>query len=183
METIEKRRKKHSVGVFVEPRNKNEKGIKAFIQRMGSYLSGMVMPNIGAFIACGIITALFIEDGWLPNAELVTLVEPMLYYLLPLLIAYTGGDKVYGQRGAVVGSIATLGVIVGSGVPMFIGAMVLGPLGAYSMKKFDNFFKDKINPAFKMLFINFSSGIIGFLLAILAFYAVGPFVTSLIGIS
>lgn len=163
----------------MEQTNSGKKGTKAFVQRMGSYLSGMVMPNIGAFIAWGIITALFIEDGWLPNADLATMVGPMLTYLLPLLIAYTGGNTVYGQRGAVVGSVATLGVIVGSEVPMFIGAMALGPLGAYCIKKFDEMFKDKIKAGLEMLVNNFSSGIIGFLLAIVAFYGVGPFVTTL----
>jgi len=163
----------------LEQTSNGKKGTKAFIQRMGSYLSGMVMPNIGAFIAWGIITALFIEDGWLPNADLATMVGPMLTYLLPLLIAYTGGSTVYGQRGAVVGSVATLGVIVGSEVPMFIGAMALGPLGAYCIKKFDDMFKDKIKAGLEMLVNNFSSGIIGFLLAIAAFYGVGPFVTIL----
>ncbi|MDN6290347.1 MAG: PTS mannitol transporter subunit IICB [Tetragenococcus koreensis] len=139
----------------------------------------MVMPNIGAFIAWGIITALFIEDGWLPNADLASMVGPMLTYLLPILIGYTGGHTVYGQRGAVVGSIATLGVIVGSEVPMFIGAMALGPLGAFCIKKFDEAFKDKIKAGLEMLVNNFSSGIIGFLLAILAYYGIGPLVTTL----
>lgn len=156
-----------------------KKGAKATVQRIGSYLSGMVMPNIGAFIAWGIITALFIEAGWLPNADLATMVDPMLKYLLPILIGYTGGNMVYGQRGAVVGAIATIGVIVGSEVPMFIGAMALGPLGGYCVKKFDDVFKDKIRAGFEMLVNNFSSGIIGFILAIIAFYAVGPFVTGL----
>ena len=165
----------------MEQTNSGKKGTKAFVQRMGSYLSGMVMPNIGAFIAWGIITALFIEDGWLPNADLASMVDPMLTYLLPLLIGYTGGNMVYGQRGAVVGAIATLGVIVGSDVPMFIGAMALGPFGGYCVKKFDDVFKDKIKAGFEMLVNNFSSGIIGFLLAIVAYYGVGPFVTILTG--
>lgn len=166
----------------MEQNNENEKGVMAFVQRMGNHLSDMVMPNIGAFIAWGMITALFIEDGWLPNADLVTLVDPMLYYLLPILIAYTGGNNIYGQRGAVVGAIATLGVIVGSDIPMFIGAMILGPLSSYSIKKFDEFFGSKIKPGFEMLFNNFSTGIIGFLWAILAFYTVGPIVTTLVGL-
>ncbi|MGB7366187.1 PTS mannitol transporter subunit IICB [Carnobacterium jeotgali] len=156
-----------------------KKGTKATVQRFGSYLSSMVMPNIGAFIAWGIITALFIEAGWLPNADLATMVDPMLKYLLPLLIGYTGGSMVYGQRGAVVGAIATMGVIVGSEVPMFIGAMALGPLGGFLVKKFDDIFKDKIRAGFEMLVNNFSSGIIGFILSVIAFYAVGPFVTAL----
>src|SRR5918998_3895711 len=65
--------------------------LRVRIQRFGSYLSGMVMPNIGAFIAWGLITALFIPDGWIPNATLAALVAPMITYLLPLLIGYTGG--------------------------------------------------------------------------------------------
>lgn len=157
----------------------NKKGTKAFIQRMGSNLSNMVLPNIGAFIAWGIITALFIADGYWPNEELAAMVDPMLYYLLPILIGYTGGSMVYGQRGAVVGAIATFGVIVGSEIPMFIGAMALGPLGGWLIKKFDDAFGEKIPSGFEMLVNNFSSGILGFFLALLAFYAVGPFVTVL----
>ncbi|SFH54354.1 PTS mannitol transporter subunit IICB [Pisciglobus halotolerans] len=156
-----------------------KKGGKSTVQRLGSYLSGMVMPNIGAFIAWGLITALFIPDGWLPNEALATMVDPMLKYLLPVLIAYQGGSMVYGQRGAVVGTIATIGVIMGSDVPMLIGAMALGPLGGYCIKKFDDLFGKHIKTGMEMLVNNFSSGIIGFILAIIAFYAVGPFVSGL----
>ncbi|GCF92833.1 PTS system mannitol-specific EIICB component [Enterococcus florum] len=154
-------------------------GLKAKVQRLGSHLSGMVMPNIGAFIAWGVITALFIEAGYFPNEQLATLVGPMLSYLLPLLIAYTGGSMVHGQRGAVVGAIAAMGVIVGSEVPMFIGAMIMGPLGGWFIKKFDDIFQDKIKAGFEMLINNFSSGLIGFALAVLGFYAIGPVVSSL----
>lgn len=154
-------------------------GLKAKVQRLGSHLSGMVMPNIGAFIAWGVITALFIEAGYFPNEKLATLVGPMLSYLLPLLIAYTGGNMVHGQRGAVVGAIAATGVIVGSEVPMFIGAMIMGPLGGWCIKKFDDAFQEKIKAGFEMLVNNFSSGLIGFALAVVGFYAIGPVVESL----
>ena len=103
--------------------------LRVKVQRFGSFLSGMVMPNIGAFIAWGLITALFIPDGWLPNERLAALVEPMLLYLLPLLIAYTGGRMVYDVRGRVVGAIATIGVIVVADIAMFLGALIMGPLG------------------------------------------------------
>lgn len=155
------------------------KGFKARIQRLGSYLSGMVMPNIGAFIAWGVITALFIDTGWLPNAQLSTMVSPMLTYLLPLLIGYTGGSMIYGQRGAVVGAIASFGVIIGSDVPMFIGAMMAGPLGGFLIKKFDDVFKDKVRAGFEMLVNNFSAGLIGFALAVLGFFGIGPVVTAM----
>ncbi|MDT2646350.1 PTS mannitol transporter subunit IICBA [Enterococcus dongliensis] len=154
-------------------------GLKAKVQRLGSHLSGMVMPNIGGFIAWGVITALFIPDGYIPNEQLATLVGPMLSYLLPLLIAYTGGSMVHGQRGAVVGAIAAMGVIVGSDVPMFIGAMMMGPLGGWCIKKFDEAFQEKIKAGFEMLVNNFSSGLIGFALAILGFYGIGPVVEAL----
>jgi len=155
------------------------KGIKAKVQRLGSSLSSMVMPNIGAFIAWGVITALFIPDGFLPNEQLASMNEPMITYLLPLLIGYTGGSMVHEQRGAVVGAIATMGVIVGSDVPMFIGAMMMGPLGGWCIKKFDERFGHKIRAGFEMLVNNFSSGLIGFALAIIGYFAIGPLVSVL----
>src|ERR1700737_4268839 len=105
-------------------------GMKAKVQRVGGYLPGMVMPNIGAFIAWGLITALFIPTGWLPNAQFAALVDPIILIALPILIGYTGGRMVHGQRGAVVCAIATIGVAVGSKIPMFLGAMIVGPLAA-----------------------------------------------------
>ena len=155
--------------------------LKVKVQKLGTSLSNMVMPNIGAFIAWGVLTALFIDDGYLPNKQLAAIVSPMLTYLLPILIGYTGGYIVHGQRGAVVGAIATVGAITGSNVPMFIGAMIMGPLGGWTIKKFDGKFQEKIRPGFEMLVNNFSAGLIGFALLLLAFYAVGPVVSVLTG--
>lgn len=159
----------------------NSSNLKARIQKLGSNLSGMVMPNIGAFIAWGVITALFIPDGWLPNESFASMVGPMITYLLPLLIGYTGGSVVYGQRGAVVGAIATMGAIVGTDVPMFIGGMIMGPLGGWVIKKFDETFQDKVRSGLEMLVNNFSSGLIGFALSLIAFKVVGPIVAGLTG--
>ncbi|MFF2482376.1 PTS mannitol transporter subunit IICB [Paenibacillus sp. NPDC058071] len=149
-------------------------GARVAIQRFGRFLSGMVMPNIGAFIAWGLITALFIPTGWLPNESLASLVGPMITYLLPLLIGFTGGKMVHGTRGGVVGAVATMGVIVGSDIPMFLGAMLMGPLGGWFIKKFDQLIEGKIRSGFEMLVNNFSSGIIGGVLALLAFKGIGP---------
>ncbi|MFL5518181.1 MAG: PTS transporter subunit EIIC, partial [Gemmatimonadales bacterium] len=143
--------------------NKNLEGggARARVQRLGGHLAGMIMPNIAAFIAWGLITALFIPDGWLPNDNLAELVGPMITYLLPLLIGYTGGRLVHGQRGAVVGAIATMGVIVGSDVPMFLGAMIIGPLAAYIIKVIDSALEDRVASGFEMLVDNYSAGIVG----------------------
>ncbi|WP_406635339.1 PTS mannitol transporter subunit IICBA [Pseudarthrobacter quantipunctorum] len=162
---------------------------RVHVQKFGTFLSGMIMPNIGAFIAWGLITALFIEKGWLPVPQLggfgetdgvanTGLVGPMITYLLPLLIAYTGGRMVYDVRGGVVGAIGTMGVIVGAGIPMFIGAMIMGPLGGWTMKKIDSIWDGKIRPGFEMLINNFSAGIWGALLALLGFYGIAPVVTA-----
>jgi PTS system mannitol-specific IIC component len=161
----------------------NAKGTKTSvaqekIQRFGRFLSGMVMPNIGAFIAWGLITALFIETGWMRNDYLAKLVGPMITYLLPLLIGYTGGKAVGGTRGGVLGAIATMGVVVGSSVPMFIGAMIVGPIGGWCIKKFDKAVEGKIPAGFEMLVNNFSAGIIGAGLALLAYSSIGPVVSS-----
>ncbi|AHF75216.1 PTS system mannitol-specific IIABC component [Sodalis praecaptivus] len=153
--------------------------IKVRVQNFGRFLSNMVMPNIGAFIAWGIITALFIPTGWTPNATLAKLVAPMITYLLPLLIGYTGGRMVGGERGGVVGAITTMGVIAGADMPMFLGSMIAGPLGGWAIKRFDRLVDGKIKSGFEMLVNNFSAGIIGMLLAILAFLAIGPLVEML----
>lgn len=156
--------------------------IRVRLQKLGTTLSNMVMPNIGAFIAWGVLTSLFIPTGWLPNETFATIVGPMITYLLPLLIGYTGGYNVYGQRGGVMGAILTMGVIAGSSVPMFIGAMVVGPLGAIAIKKFDEKVQPTIRPGFEMLVNNFSAGLIGFALMLVTFKIVGPFVESMTGV-
>ena len=157
-------------------------GLKAKIQRFGSHLSGMVMPNIGAFIAWGFITALFIPTGWLPNETLYQLVGPMIVFLLPLLIGFTGGRMVGDFRGGVVGATATMGVIVGADIPMFLGAMLMGPLGGLAIKKFDQLLEGKIKAGFEMLVNNFSAGIIGAILAGFALLIIGPVVETLMTI-
>jgi len=151
-------------------------GVKATIQRIGGYLAQMVMPNIAAFIAWGLITALFIPTGWLPNAKLAVLVGPMIKVLLPVLIGYTGGRLVHGQRGAVVGAVATVGLVVGADIPMFLGAMIIGPLTAYILKLFDGLLAGKVKPGFEMLVDNFSAGIIGGGMALVGRVGIGPIV-------
>ncbi|MDF2586552.1 MAG: system, mannitol-specific subunit [Anaerocolumna sp.] len=153
--------------------------MKEKVQVFGKFLSGMVMPNIGAFIAWGFITALFIPTGWLPNEGLAVVVGPMVNTLLPLLIAYTGGSVVAGVRGGVIGAVATMGVIAGADAPMFLGAMVMGPLSAWIIKKFDKLIEGKVKAGFEMLVNNFSLGIIGAALALLALKGIGPVVTVL----
>jgi mannitol PTS system EIICBA or EIICB component len=154
-------------------------GWRATVQKLGGNLAGMVIPNIGAFIAWGLLTALFIPTGWLPNEELSKMVGPMIINLLPILIAYTGGRMVHGQRGAVIGAVATVGVIVGTSIPMFLGAMIMGPLAAWILKKIDAVL-DPITPAgFEMLIGNFSLGITGLLAAIGGFLGIGPAVSAL----
>jgi len=153
--------------------------MKEKVQVFGRFLSGMVMPNIGAFIAWGVITALFIPTGWMPNEALSALVSPMLSYLLPLLIAYTGGSVVAGQRGGVIATIAAMGVIVGADIPMFLGAMIMGPVSGWVIKQFDRLIEGKVKAGFEMLVNNFSLGIIGAILAMIALKGVSPLVTFL----
>ncbi|MFD0051850.1 PTS mannitol transporter subunit IICBA [Actinomycetes bacterium NPDC127524] len=158
-----------------------QSNIKLAVQKFGNFLSSMVMPNIAAFIAWGLITALFIPTGFIPNESLAKMVGPMVSFLLPVLIGYTGGKLVHEQRGGVVGAIATMGVVVGAGIPMFLGAMIMGPFGGYAIKKFDQWVEGKVKTGFEMLVNNFSAGIIGGGLAIVSFLAVGPAVSVFTG--
>jgi len=176
--------------------NKNLEGggARARVQKFGAYLAGMIMPNIGAFIAWGLLTAIFLAPddlslcdtdtrsgcGWIPNQDISSLIGPIIVYLLPILIGYTGGRMVHGQRGAVIGAVATMGVVVGADVPMFMGAMIMGPLAAYLLKLVDNAIQDKVPSGFEMLVDNFSLGILGGGTAILARLGVGPVVEHLV---
>jgi PTS system mannitol-specific IIC component len=154
-------------------------GLQARIQRVGGFLAGMIMPNISAFIAWGLITALFIPTGWAPNEQLAKLVGPMILTLLPVLIGYTGGRLVHGQRGAVVGAVATMGVVVGTDIPMFLGAMIIGPTAAFILKQIDGVIQQRTRAGFEMLVDNFSAGILGVVMALLGLLAVGPIVENL----
>ncbi|MGV8972408.1 MAG: PTS mannitol transporter subunit IICB [Rhodoglobus sp.] len=152
---------------------------RARVQAFGGFLTAMVIPNVGAFIAWGLLTALFIPTGWIPNENLAKLVGPIITYLLPLLLAYTGGKLVHGHRGGVAGALGTVGLIVGATIPMFLGAMVMGPLSAWIIKKVDQVLVPKIRPGFEMVVNNFSLGIIGMGLCILSFEGVGPLISAI----
>ena len=160
--------------------------MKNALQKFGKFLSAMVMPNIGAFIAWGFITALFIPAGWLPNEKLAAIQPYMLFYLLPVLIAYTGGKMVGGDRGGVIGGIAVMGAIAGvggtEGQPMLMGAMIMGPLAGWVIKQFDKFMEDKMPAGFEMLINNFSVGILGMLLAIFGSYIMSPLMTAIMNV-
>jgi len=158
--------------------------LRVRVQKFGTFLSNMIMPNIAAIIAWGLLTAFFIPVGWWPNEKIATIVGPAITYLLPVLIAYTGGKMIYGVRGGVVGGFSVIGVIMatsnplfigdGSGSPMFLGAMIMGPLTALLMKKVDGLWAHKIKPGFEMLVDNFSAGILGMLMAIAGMFLLAP---------
>lgn len=158
--------------------------MKNGVQRFGKFLSSMVMPNIGAFIAWGLITALFIADGWLPNEGLASIQPYMLTYLLPILIAATGGALIGGDRGRVMGAIAIMGCIAGvggtEGQPMLMGAMVIGPFAGWVIKKFDELMDGHMPTGFEMLINNFSVGILGMIVAIIGYFLIGPVMTTIL---
>ena len=152
------------------------------IQKFGRTLSAMVMPNIGAFIAWGLITAIFIKGGWWPNENIAKMISPMITYLLPLLIAYTAGKNVGGTRGGVAGAVAAMGVIIGTDTPMFLGAMIMGPLAGWCIKKIDSLLEGKVGAGFEMLVDNFSLGIAAMLLAVGGYLVIGHAVAWLTGL-
>ena len=155
--------------------------MKNKVQQFGKFLSGMVMPNIGALIAFGFLAALFIDTGWIPNEKLNSMVSPILTYLIPILIASTGGKMVGGDRGRVVGAIAVIGAIMSdTSITMLMAAMIIGPLGGFCIKKFDEAMDGHMPAGFEMLINNFSAGIIGMLLAILGYTVVGPVMSAIL---
>lgn len=155
--------------------------VKNSVQRFGKFLSAMVMPNIGALIAFGFLAALFIDTGWIPNKGFNSLVSPLLTYLIPILIASTGGRMIGGDRGRVVGAIAVIGAIMSNTeITMLMAAMVMGPLAGFCVKKFDQLMEGRMPAGFEMLINNFSAGIIGMILAMLGYVAIGPVMSAIL---
>jgi PTS system mannitol-specific EIICB component len=159
-----------------------KKSARSKVQNFGSFLSSMVMPNIAAFIAWGFLTALFIPDGWIPNENFATLVDPILIYAIPMLIAYTGGNIVNPRMGGVVGAIATMGAIVGSEQKMLVAAMVLGPLSAWLLKKIQDAYDGHVKSGFEMLVNNFVAGFLALGLSLFAYVAIAPVMEGLLNI-
>ncbi|MCI8557029.1 MAG: PTS mannitol transporter subunit IICBA [Lachnospiraceae bacterium] len=157
--------------------------MKNKVQRFGKFLSAMVMPNIGALIAFGFLAALFIDTGWIPNKGFNSMVGPMLTYLIPILIASTGGRMIGGDRGRVVGAIAVIGAILSNtDITMLMAAMVMGPLAGFCVKKFDQFMEGHMPAGFEMLINNFSAGILGMLLAMLGYILIGPIMSGILAV-
>lgn len=159
---------------------KKNSDILSSIRKFGGHMSGMVMPNLGAFVGWGLMAAMFIPNGWFPNENLAQMIEPILNYLFPLLIGYTAGYNIHGQRGGVIGAFTTMGVIIGADITMISGAMIMGPLSSWLLKKFDQKVEGKIKPGFEMFVNNFSLGILGAILTIFAFLTIGPVIKLLI---
>lgn len=153
--------------------------LKERLQKVGKIFSSIIIPNIGVFIAWGFATAIFTDNGWYSNERIAQLIDPIIKYLLPILVGYTGGKVVGESRGAIVASMATMGLIVGTNIPMLIGAMLIGLVSGYIIKEFDKRIKDKIPIGFEMLVNNFSIAIIGLILAIIGLFIVGPFIVTL----
>ncbi|MCU5746615.1 PTS mannitol transporter subunit IICB [Staphylococcus sp. SQ8-PEA] len=158
-----------------QTQQQEKKGLGRQIQSFGSFLSSMIMPNIGAFIAWGFIASIFIPGGWWPNKELGSLSDPMIKYLIPLLIAFSGGRLLHDIRGGIIAAVSTMGVIVAlPNTPMLLGAMIIGPLVGWLMKKTDQFIQSRTPQGFEMLFNNFSAGILGFIMTIISFVVIAP---------
>lgn len=145
-------------------------------QRFGGKLSAMVLPNLGAFMGWGILTALGI---WLSNDMLKGFITPVLTYLLPLLIGVSGGKMVYGEKGAVIGAFTTMGVIIGADISMLLGAMIVAPLSAWLLKKVDSVIEPYIPVGFELLIGNLTVAILGAIIAVMGCLWLAPAITSL----
>lgn len=157
--------------------------MKNGVQRFGKFLSAMIMPNIGALIAFGFLAAFFNGSGWIPHEGFATIFSAILVYLIPILIAATGGKLIGGERGSIVGAIAVVGAIMSDpDTTMLMAAMIIGPLGGFCIKKFDQAMDGHMPAGFEMLINNFSAGILGMLLAMLSYVVIGPFMNLILAI-
>lgn len=157
--------------------------MKNSVQRFGKFLSAMIMPNIGALIAFGFLAAFFNGSGWIPHEGFATIFSAILVYLIPILVALTGGKLIGGERGSIVGAIAVVGVIMSDpDTTMLMAAMIIGPLSGLCIKKFDQVMEGHMPAGFEMLINNFSVGIIGMLLSMVSYLVIGPFMNLILAV-
>lgn len=141
------------------------------------------MPNIGALIAFGFLAAFFNASGWIPHEGFATIFSAILMYLIPILIASTGGRLIGGERGGIVGAIAVIGAIVSDAdTTMLMAAMIIGPLSGFVIRKFDEAMEGHMPAGFEMLINNFSVGIIGMLLSMVSYLVIGPFMNLILAV-
>lgn len=148
--------------------------IQVAVQRAGRFLSGMVMPGMGAIIAWGLGNALFGPTGWFPNDSIAKINGLMILYLIPILIGYMGGRMVHGDRGGVIGAVAALGAAASGDSPLLIGAMIAGPGAAWILKRCDRLLEGKVRSGLEMLVNNFSAAVVGVASSWAAYTAIGP---------
>lgn len=157
--------------------------MKNGVQRFGKFLSAMIMPNIGALIAFGFLAAFFNGSGWIPHEGFATIFSAILVYLIPILIASTGGKLIGGERGSIAGAIAVVGAVMSDpNTTMLMAAMIIGPLSGFCIKKFDRVMEGHMPAGFEMLINNFSVGIIGMLLAMVSYLVIGPFMNLILAV-
>ncbi len=157
--------------------------MKNGVQRFGKFLSAMIMPNIGALIAFGFLAVFFNGSGWIPHEGFATIFSAILVYLIPILIASTGGKLIGGERGGIVAAIAVVGAIMSDpNTTMLMAAMIIGPLSGFCIKKFDKVMEGHMPAGFEMLINNFSVGIIGMLFAMLSYLIIGPFMNLILAV-
>ncbi len=157
--------------------------MKNSVQRFGKFLSAMIMPNIGALIAFGFLAAFFNGSGWIPHEGFATIFSAILVYLIPILIASTGGRLIGGERGSIIGAIAVVGAIMSDpDTTMLMAAMIIGPLSGFCIKKFDQVMEGHMPAGFEMLINNLSVGIIGMLLAMVSYLVIGPLMNLILAV-
>lgn len=192
--------------------NKMQQGLRKF----GSFMAGMIMPVIGLIIAWGFMTAILLgiktalyPPGSLPpDVDISAEFSKRVFFMdqiigfgigsaIPLMIGFMGGRQIYGQKGAIIGVIATIGVMMGAFNPLFndtmvaitgdvalldspppamiLGAMITGPLAALIFKHIEKLWIERMPSGFEMLINNFSIGLIGLALMAASFWSIALF--------
>lgn len=136
------------------------------------------MPNLSIFIAWGFLSFITPYFSGELAQRLNEVSEWMLHLLLPILIGYLGGKLTGNQRGAIVGAIATLGIIVGSTAPQIVGAMIMGTLAGKVYDFFENKVKEQFTIGYEMLIHNLLVGIIGGVCCLLGMIVITPLISS-----
>ncbi len=98
------------------------------LKRVGKLYSHMIRKNIGIFLFIGLMSVLFMENGWIPNEGLYRISRIAYFYLVPIVLAYEAGQTMKSQEGATAAALATLGLLVADIQIGILGAILIAPL-------------------------------------------------------
>ena len=164
------------------------------IHKFGKFYSSIMINMIGIFIFTGVLSVVFGDHGWWPNADIYAISAFVYSYVIPILIAYTAGNQIgtvheatdpdrrttgVHHAGGAIAVLAVSGMILADKNSAILGAMILGPVCGYVWKHLLEPWTRKVVPGLEMLTRNLAAAVTGMGFALVAYIGLAPFIHAL----